>query len=125
MGDGLPPGSCEPVLHVYAWDCAGDFRDYYLGFPIDMDQEFDVEKERRILYKDERTGEEREIVWRDQWSYSIRLTALQSPSDLIRLIVQPALSLLTGEPVEKALPDELFEHGLIRYPDKSALIQSR
>lgn len=117
MGDFLLPDSKEPILHVYLWDDACSFEDEtYNAFPYAAEDEMraTVERERLIRYADDRMGAESEIHWLDMWAYCLRLTDLQTPGDLMRLVVQPALKLLRGRPVEEALPDNLLESGLMK-----------
>lgn len=115
-GKYLLPESKEPVLHVYLWEDACDFDETFNAFPYAADGEMEatVEMERLVRYGDGRMGAESEIHWLDMWAFCVRLTDLQTPSDLIRLVVQPALKLMMGRPVEEALPDSLLKGGLMK-----------
>jgi hypothetical protein len=122
-GDGLVPGVAMPVMHVSFWDAPTSYEgdEYYVGFPPDERPE--IVADRLLAWMNE---------WDDAslgptWTFSIRLLALSTPERLTRLIIGPALSLLSARQqlirngkvdeslVKKALPDALLGEGLLRY----------
>lgn len=127
-GDCLPPRGREPVVHVYCFQeaCRFDEDDYYYaGFPLDVDdgdgdEQPVIEAGRCIVWTTNK-----ESPWLGSWLYSIRLTAFSGQEAVKSLIVDPALSLLAGIKVNDALPDSLFDKGLIEYPDLDQLFEPR
>ena len=127
-GDGLTPRGREPVVHVYCFEEACSFGDadyYYMGFPLDAEEENSdgkavIQAGRCIVWK-----KDEESPWLGTWAYSIRLTALSGQEAVNSLIVVPAMRLLAGDKVEDALPDVLFDQGLVEYPELEQLFESR
>jgi hypothetical protein len=116
-GDGTAiPGCSEPLLHVFSWDSPANFKNkYYLGFPLDGEGE--IVDGRLLVW-----GDLEAMDWNERaWTYSLRLTALNS-SDLKKYIVMPALALLKGADAVSALPDGFFDGVLVRYPAQKELL---
>lgn len=134
-GDGIAiPGYAEPLLHVFCWRSPGNFNDAnYIGFPLaeDKDYPFQIICERLILW-----GKPKDAWNECEWVYSLRLMALNSPTDLRTYVVDPALALLKGGDICTVLQDAWLDKGLdkierepiasplIRYPEKSRLVSN-
>jgi len=127
MGDGIAiPSNNEPLLHVFLWGDSCSFEEEsYLNFPIaddENDPQLRVVNDRLLLWGDKELDWGTEgLEWNQfQWSYSLRLMALNSPEDLKKHIIEPMLILLGGGDVMSALPDSL--PALVKYPDIEQLI---
>lgn len=122
--DGIAiPDNKEPLLHVFCWEAACSFEhDLYMGFPVSNNADYPCE----VIYdRLIRWGSHDDNGWnQNEWTYSLRLTALNSAEDLEKYIVAPAISLLRGLDVLLALPDAWLEGALVRYPNRDALIES-
>jgi len=63
-----------------------------------------------------------------EWTFTVLLLSMNSTDELEKMIIKPALMLLqkgcTAETVEEALPNELFEQGLVRYENLEAVFGS-
>ena len=115
-----------PLLHVSLWDDPVAYDDgddqCYLGFPIEPRP--DIVAGRLLAWS--------VANWDvghmgPQWSYSIRLLALDRPDQLGRLVVDPALTLLGARQqlmrngkvdediVRKVLPDDWLGVDVLRY----------
>lgn len=109
------PGNGEPLLHVFLWDCAVVFDEFWIGFPWD-ESEFMVVDDRLMLWSEHGTA-----AWgQGEWQYSLRLIDLNTPEEVYRHCVAPALALLSNMAPREALPDDL--PALLRYPEKSLLL---
>jgi hypothetical protein len=123
MGDGIAIlGNNEPLLHVFLWRDPISFKDdYYTTFPFFDDNTNDeyiplkVINDRLLLWSNEG------LDWKQcEWTYSLRLMALNSQEDLKKHVIDPMILLLRGEDVMTALPDSL--PALVKYPVKEKLI---
>jgi hypothetical protein len=119
MGKGIAvPDASEPMLHIFFWCVPCTFDDEVcVGFPFpeELGNPYEVVDNKLMLW-----GGQDVTDWnKREWNYSLKLTALHSPEDLMRHVINPTLALLRGETVESALPDAL--HALVRYPKKSQL----
>ena len=118
LGDGIavPGQDSEPLLHVFCWEHAVDFDDgYYLGFPLERDDTFDVLEGRLLTWG---TMDSRQ--WNScAWAYSLKLLVLNNSDDLKKYVIDPAFALLTGLDVAKALPEGSVP--FVRYPSKDDL----
>jgi len=118
LGDGIAVNGqdAEPLLHVFCWDQAVDFGDeYYLGFPLERDETFDVLEGRLLTWG---TMDSRQ--WNScAWTFSLKLLGLNNPDDLRKYVIDPAFALLAGEDVVKALPEGSVP--FVRYPSKDEL----
>lgn len=127
-GDGLTPRGREPVVHVYCFEeaCRFDESDYYYaGFPLDADEE---DSDERAVIQAGRCivwATNNESPWLGRWLYSIRLTAFSGQEAVKSLVVDPAMKLLAGSKVDDALPDVLFDQGLVEYPERDQLFEQR
>jgi hypothetical protein len=115
-GDGIAiPGNKEPLLHVFCWSEPCNFRDgYYARFPQETDAEDPcvVVNGRLVMW-----GIQEATEWNKRsWCYSLRLTKLNTPEDVKKYVVDPAMALLKGCDVPTALPDIWLDKELIRYP---------
>ena len=123
LGDGIKiSDNAEPLLHVFCWKNPVKFDqdEWYAGFPFEetKDDPFEVVDSRLCVW-----GGREATDWSTRsWMYSLRLTALNSPDDLKKYIVEPALALLKGMDVATALPDRWLEGLLFRYPAKEHLL---
>lgn len=106
-GDGIAiPENVEPLLHIFFWEMPVDFDDgNYIGFPLDVEESHKITNNRLLNWNE------------SQWTYSLRLMSINSIEDLVKYVVEPALTLLSGKNVIDALPDEWLGKALIRYPD--------
>lgn len=120
MGDGIElPGNAEPLLHVFCWDRPIDFsEEEYVGFPLeeDADEAVEIAGDRLISW-----GGNARAWYERSWMYSIRLTAINSPADLTKYIVEPALALMNGVDAHVALPDGWLDSIIVRYPAKESI----
>lgn len=117
-GDGIAiPGNAEPLLHVFLWGGYVGADDIWICFPWSPDaSEFDVIDDRLMLWSEHGTA-----AWgQGEWQYSLRLIDLNTPEEVYRHCVAPALALLSGMAPREALPDDL--PALYRYPEKSLLL---
>ena len=98
-----------------------------MSFPlldvVETPDDITIEGERCLRWRSK--GGYGDEPWMGHWCFSIQLTALANPTDLKRLVIKPCLDLLKGKPSIEALPDELFDIGLFRYPDHGALFNER
>lgn len=118
-GDGLIPGSKEPVVHVCCFDEASNFSEddyYYMGFPVEDDEDSEelcrIHHQRCLVWY-----RNTETPWMSSWCYSLRLTALLGVADVDRLVVEPSMKLLSGASVLDALPDNLLDREVFSYRD--------
>jgi len=95
----------EPLLHVFLWEVPADFENWWMQFPLELDS-CQVENQVLIIWPNEDT------VY-TQWTFSLRLTRLNSSESLEQQIVKPAMALLEGKSTEVALPKTL--PGLVQY----------
>lgn len=113
FGDGMEiEGNEEPLLHICWWDDEFDFEESnYFGVPFDEEEEFIVQNGVLVnftpLY---------ESVSDQRWSYSLRLTSINTPEDVKNKIAIPVLRLF-NEGIKGALAslDDLKEKGLVQY----------
>lgn len=121
-GEGIAiPENEGPVLHVSFWEAPYDFKNevatYFPMFET-VDMPFSVVAQRQLLWV-----EKNEPKWNEQkWTFSLRLTELNSADDLRNYVINPVLALLKGADAKDVLPDVWFETVLIRYPDKQKLL---
>ena len=104
-GDGIAiPGYAEPLLHVFCWGASVNFEnELYIGFPMEEDKDYPFQTvgDRLILW-----GDPAATAWNEcEWVYSLRLMALNSPTDLRTYVVDPALALLRGGEICTVLQD--------------------
>jgi hypothetical protein len=122
-GDGIPSCVAEPILHVGCWTEPVDFEDEcFIHFPGDPGELPEL-VEQRLL----RWSEDGETAWNAcEWTFSIRLMCVNSSEDLKSLVIDPTLKLLrlgsSSKSVLEALPDDLFETGLVRYASSEDLL---
>ena len=121
-GEGIAiPKNEGPVLLVSFWEAPYDFDDQVATyFPMSEtdDMPFSVVSQRQLLWI-----EKNEPKWNEQkWTFSLRLTELNSADDLQNYVIDPVLALLNGAHAKDVLPDVWFETVLIRYPDKQQLL---
>ena len=122
-GDGIAiPGNKEPLLHVFYWEDPCDFKDeYYAFFPYLHDDEtpFEILHSRLMFW-----GDLANTAWNERgWTFSLRLTTLNSPEDLRKFVIAPAMALLRCEDVRKALPDSWLDETLVCYPTVASLAE--
>ena len=121
FGDGIAiPGNLEPLLHVFCWGDAVNFDngEGYAGFPFE--DPLEVVDGRLCVWDIPEVTD-----WsKHSWMYSLRLTALNSPDDLKKYVVEPVLALLKGIDPVTALPDDWLGGVLVRYPAKEQLSKS-
>jgi len=107
-GDGVGSDeNAEPLLHVYLWSVAADYdEDCYMYIPYPASSEEDPWE---LTYNGQL------ISWDnfEGWTFSIRLTTLNSAQDLEQYVVNPAIALLNGEQPEEAFAGS--HPGLITY----------
>jgi hypothetical protein len=113
-GDGiLVPSYNEPLLHVFCWEHPCDFDEGdYVGCSAWEDDENSPLSiaENRLLY----WGSLDESGWNEcEWTFTLRLMALNTPDDLKKYVIQPAFALLKGVNICTALPVEWFENILV------------
>ena len=117
---GLPCCDDEPLLHVFCWECQLNFSEpdeCYMGWP------FDEEESEYLLSGDSLwvwpyTDREDGPQWKKrQWAFSVKLVSLNSEEDLKNKVVGPMISMLNGDFVNTALPDNL--DGIIRYEENN------
>jgi len=108
LGDGVGfSEKAEPLLHVFFWDDAVNFdEDCYMCIPYPTSSEDDP---WTLIYQGQL------INWGDLdgWTFSIRLTTLNSAQDLEQYVVNPAIALLNGEQPEEAFAGS--HPGLVTY----------
>jgi hypothetical protein len=125
-GDGLVPGVQLPVLHVSVWNepvaYAHNDDQCYVGFPCDPRPE--VVAERLLVWS---PSEWNAGALGLQWTFSIRLLALDGSEQINKLVIGPALTFLAKRQqlhrdgkvdkslVREILPDALLSRDLIRY----------
>lgn len=107
LGDGVGISEkAEPLLHVFLWEDAVNFdEDCYMHIPYEA-----IEDDPWTLIHQGRL-----INWDDleRWTFSIRLTTLNSAQDLEQYVVNPAIALLNGEQPEEAFAGS--HPGLVTY----------
>jgi len=96
----------EPLLHVFLWNSPVDFDNAMMWFPFSEHDLCRVENQSLIVWP-------HEDARHNEWTFSLRLTSLNSSESLEQQIVRPAMALLGGESAQDALPDTL--PGLVRY----------
>lgn len=107
LQDGTPAGA---VLHVAHWACEFAFEyDAFVGFPASAWQPWENRGNRLLWW------EESESHFGAEWTYTLQLSALDGSEALLAAVVQPALALLQGKPLDEALPAGV--PGLLRYHD--------
>ncbi|MFP3677195.1 hypothetical protein SB725_08690 [Pseudomonas sp. SIMBA_041] len=87
----------EPLLHIGWWGNPIDFDDIQMGFPIALDNGYDLNLEDDRLFRWSHSQFENE------WCYSLRLTDLNNPRDVHAYIVKPTKALLLGNNASQAL----------------------
>ncbi|KPQ23503.1 MAG: hypothetical protein HLUCCA13_13050 [Halomonas sp. HL-48] len=94
----------EPIVHIGWWTSPVDFEDYWMGFPLETDDNIKITLDENVLFR-----------WScvDEWLYSIRLTEINTIQDVEMKIVKPVKALLCSKPVREALPSTLG--GLVHY----------
>lgn len=119
-GDGINiPGlnDNEPLIHVFCWNDPCDFsEENYLSFEglEKDDQSVATVENNRLLVWDGPYETSQTKLGQVGWAYSLRLLSLNTPEDLKRHIIDPAIALLRGSQIIHALPDSL--PALVRYP---------
>lgn len=113
-GDGIQvPNYNEPLLHVFCWaqPCDFDEGDYVGGAAWKDDEDYPLSiTESRLLY----WGALDESEWNErEWTFTLRLMALNTPDDLKKYVIQPAFALLKGDNICTALPDEWLTNILV------------
>ncbi|MBN8427402.1 MAG: hypothetical protein J0L65_08030 [Xanthomonadales bacterium] len=113
MGDGIPPHISEPVVHIYCW---GDFvsfeEEYYVGFPLDPEEERSIEDDCLIVFSS--TTEKR--TWdQGQWTFSLKLMSINSDTEVKDFIIEPALRLMQGQRASSALKEAISANAIILY----------
>lgn len=87
----------EPLLHIGWWSNPIDFNDIQMGFPIALDNEYNLNLEEDRLFRWSHSHFESE------WCYSLRLTDINNPGDIQDYIVKPMKALLLGNTASQAL----------------------
>ncbi|HRQ65867.1 MAG TPA: hypothetical protein PKZ76_13570 [Xanthomonadaceae bacterium] len=118
-GDGCARGHDPAVLHVSLWAYPPSFdEEVYVGFPMDNEDKTEVVADRLLVWRYDNPD------WTDfQWTYSLDLGELRDLDSVNALVLGPSLALLMGCDVQEALPDALFQRGLMKYPDVRVLQQ--
>lgn len=89
----VPGQPTEPLIHIYMMDEAVDFSDMYLN-PEECLEDESAELINNVLFSWDKTPES----WQDQyWSFSVKLTSVNSLQDLREKIIAPAVELITSE----------------------------
>jgi hypothetical protein len=97
-GEGInAEGNQEPLLHIGRWGGPINFEEIQMGFPLDLDHEYDLVLEGERLFRWVHTQYENE------WCYSLRLTDINSPIDVQHHIINPTKALLLGNSATEAL----------------------
>ena len=110
-GTGILPDGKAPLLHIYFWEGALDLVEYSIGFPFDEDSTLSIDSSRLLVW-----GEKNPSHWMErQWTFSIKLTAMNNRQNLLESVVKPALALMEMKSAREALPDDL--PGLVFYPN--------
>lgn len=87
----------EPLLHIGRWGNSIDFEVIQMGFPLDLDNEHE------LVLEDERLFHWVHTQFESEWCYSVRLTDINSPSDVQNHIINPTKALLLGNSAAQAL----------------------
>ena len=107
LGDGVGfSEKAEPLLHVFFWGDAADFDDdsyMCIPHPASSEDPWELVYNGQLISWDNLNG----------WTFSIRLTTLNSTQDLEQYVVNPAIALLNGEKPEEAFPE--LNPGLVTY----------
>lgn len=100
-GDGMRSGlddNEEPLLHVSFRDDATDYEDGVYFSIADLD-DAEVSLEENVLFNWGQIGCE----WNKQeWTFSLKLTSINSIEDINSKIVKPLSALISGADIEKA-----------------------
>lgn len=107
------PSNKEPLIHVCLW--ATHCKDDWIEFPLDYASDpFNLSKGGKLIQWD---CEGASQDWlKKSWTFAVRLTSINSVSDIEKYIVNPAIALLNGESVDVALPDtDSFGDVLFRF----------
>lgn len=100
-------GNDQPLMHVgFCWG-AVDFEEFWIGFPMDMEEPAPY-LEEGTLFRWQASG--KDFTW---WTYSLRLAEINNVQDVRKMIVEPVKALLLGESASDALPQAL--RGVVRY----------
>lgn len=116
LGDGVGfSEKAEPLLHVFFWDDTANFDDdcyMYIPYPASPEDPWELVYNGQLISWDNLNG----------WTFSIRLTTLNSAQDLEQYVVNPAIALLNGEQPEEAFTGS--HPGLVAYQvtEDSALV---
>lgn len=78
----------EPLIHIGQWLDALDFDEVQMGFPMEIDPDYVpvVVNERLFIWEEEQLAKE--------WCFSVRLTDINSPTDVQRNLIKPLRTLL-------------------------------
>jgi len=100
----------EPLVHVSLWGGPVDFNTKnddiknFVILPDVIDQSDEIFRERIIIWNEESETE----GWLSKyWTFSVRLSKLNSINDIEVNIVNPAMQLINCRPLDSALPDDL------------------
>lgn len=113
LGDGMKiEGNEEPLLHICWWDDDINFEDgNYFGVPFDEETEFSVENGVIVNF-----SPSYESVSDQRWSYSLRLTSINTPDDVKNKIIKPVVQLFNKGIIEAVTSlEKLKEKGLVEY----------
>lgn len=87
----------EPLLHIGWWAGAIDFNTTLMAFPLDPDTGYDITLEADRLFRWTHRA------FDDEWCYSLRLTDINNPTDVLNQVVNPVQALLLGSDASAAL----------------------
>ncbi|MDU8628226.1 hypothetical protein [Pseudomonas syringae group sp. 243L2] len=87
----------EPLLHVGWWGNPLDFDEIQMGFPMGLENGYNLtlEEERLFFWS--------HSLFENEWCYSLRLTDINSSADVQTSIVKPIKALLLGGNASQAL----------------------
>ncbi len=124
MGSGIAiPGNLQPLVHIFCWSTPVNFdNNNFIEFPFGTEVPFKVIEDRLMYWVGTSLSHPDHRRWSNcEWCFSLRLTSLNSEDDLRKYAIAPAMALLSGENILKALPDELLAGALVRYPSMEDL----
>lgn len=102
----------EPLLHIGWWNAPIDFEEVVMGFPLDSNETQRISLEHNRLFRWTHLDQQTE------WLYSLRLTSLNSPSDVWTSIIEPVKALLLSAGAAEALPESIS--GVVMYVNLEA-----
>jgi hypothetical protein len=122
-GDGIPQHISEPVIHILCWDDFVSFNEgFYSGFPVDPDENAIVEDGCLIVFS---PNDEKRTWDQSQWTFTLRLLAINSDSDVQNYIVNPTISLMQGNDASTALEMAIAADAVVRYTTEQIRDESK